>query len=114
MNSQCLTRIQECLWPRGSGRDVWMILDAARDPSIYGMLTTTYLEHSCLFSGLLAPELQAAAPYLLRLEYKDRRTERFLDLAWGNSWGVLLRCDTSLERLKHHLRGFLMVHDTGG
>jgi hypothetical protein len=114
MTGKWMNRIQESLWPRGSGRDVWMIIDAARDPRISGMLATTYLEHACLFSGSLAPELKAVAPYLLHLEYNDRRTERYIDLAWGNSWGVFLRCDTSLDRLRRHLRGLLTVRDPSG
>ena len=91
-----------------------MIIDAACDPDIFAMLSTTFLEHSCLFSGKLPQPLKAAAPYLLRLEPGDRRAERFIERAWGSSWGIFLRCDTSLDRLRHHLRGFLTVATSRG
>jgi hypothetical protein len=114
MRIEWFSRIEEHFWGRGSSRDVWIILDAARNPQISGMLATTYLEHACLYSGSLAPELKAVAPYVLRLERGDRRAERFIDLAWGNSCGVFLRCDRSLDYLRHHLREFLIVRDTRG
>jgi hypothetical protein len=67
MTDQWLQRIEERLWPSGVGRDVWMIVDAARDQRITDLLRSPYLEYSCLFSGALAPELKAVAPYLVRL-----------------------------------------------
>ena len=92
-----------------------MIVDAARDPRIYGMLLDCfYSRHSCLFSGTLAPELEVVAPYLVQLEYDDRKTQSFLSRAWGNSWGVFLKCDTRLETLRRHLRQFLVVRDPNG
>ena len=92
-----------------------MIVDAARDPRIFGLLLECfYLEHTCLFSGSIAPELQVVAPYLVRLDYDDQKTRHFIGHAWGNSWGVFLKCDTRLETLRRHLRTFLMVRDETG
>ena len=109
-----LSRIEDRLWPDGARRDIWMILDGARDRRIFGMLLDSYLEHSCLYSGTLAPELELAAPYLVQLDYQDRYTRRLLEQAWGNSWGVFLKCQSSLDKLRRHLRGFLVAHDPRG
>src|SRR5437868_9415048 len=114
MTKQRMNAIREGIWPSAFGGHVWMIVDAAWDRRIYDMLATTYLEKSCLYSGNLPAELKAAAPHLLRLENNDWSAEKFIDLGWGNSWGVFLRCDTSLDRLRNHLRGFLTVRDARG
>jgi hypothetical protein len=106
--------LEKHLWPRGYARDVWMILDTARDPRSFGVLLESYLEYACLYAGYIPKALEAAAPYLVRLEYEDRRTRRLLDQAWGKSWGVFLKCDTRLESLRRHLRGFLTVRDPRG
>lgn len=107
-------RIERELWPRGITRDVWAILDGARDRRVYGFLLDSYLNYSCLYAGTLAPELEVAAPYLVQLEHEDKYTRQLLELAWGNSWGVLLKCDIRMERLRRHLRTFLRVHDQRG
>src|SRR5581483_4005545 len=49
-----------------------------------------------------------------QLEYDNARSRRLIEHAWGNSWGVLLKCDTRLDRLRRHLRGFLVVRDPSG
>ena len=107
--------LEGCLWPKGARRDAWMIVDAARDPRIYGLLLNDfYSERICLFKGEVAPELQVAAPYLVQLEYDDDKTRHFLSQAWGNHWGIFLKCDTSLKRLRDHLSDLLVVHDESG
>jgi hypothetical protein len=114
MTKQLLSWMEETLWPRGEKRDIWMILDAARDRAIFRMLLECGLEYSCLYSGTLPPALEIAAPYLVQLEYQDRYTRRFLEQAWGNSWGIILKCDQRLDRLRRHLRQFLVVRDPRG
>lgn len=114
MTTQWLSRIEEYLWPHGERRDVWLIADAARDREIFRMLLECHLNYSCLYSGPLPSALEIAAPYLVQLDYDYRDTRRFIREAWGNNWGVFLRCDASLERLRRHLRGFLVVRDPGG
>jgi hypothetical protein len=109
-----LTTIEELLWPRAFTRDMWMIVDAARDPQIYPMLVASYLEYSCLYSGRLAPAVERAAPYLVQLEFEGSYTRRLLERAWGNSWGIILKCDSSLPKLRRHLRQFLTVRDPRG
>jgi hypothetical protein len=111
MSHPYLQSIRKQLWPSESGRDIWTILDGARERRIYGHVVDTYLESSCLYSGQLPPALEVAAPYLVQLEYDDRLTRRVIDEGWGHSWGIFLKSSASLKELRRHLRGFLMVLD---
>ena len=113
--AQVVSVLEQFLWPKGARRDIWMIVDAARDRRIFGMLLDGfYSDHTCLFSGPLTPALEVAAPYLVRLEFKNAKTQRFMAHAWGNSWGVFLRSDMARDDLRRHLRELLLVHDSHG
>lgn len=114
MAQSLISRLEQHLWPKGYRRDVWMIVDSARDRRIYELLLESYFEYSCLYSGPLPPGLEGVAPYLLQLEYEDPRTQRFLERAWGRSWGIFLKCDTRLQTLRKHLRRFLTVRGPDG
>jgi hypothetical protein len=107
--------IEDYLWPNGPTRDVWMIVDCARDQNrIFRFLLACHLEQSCLYSGQIAPALEMSAPYLLQLEHDSEETRRLIELSWGNSWGVFLRSPTTLTNLRKHLRQFLVVLDPEG
>jgi hypothetical protein len=114
MNQSLLARIEEQFWPKGERRDVWMILDAARDRRIFRMLLESHFDYSCLYSGTLPPALEIVAPYLVQLEFEDRYTRRLIEQAWANSWGVFLRSNTRMDKLRRHLRSFLVVRDPKG
>jgi len=115
MSAEVLSRIEEYLWPKGYSRDAWMLVDAARDRRIFELLLECfYSQHSCLFAGPIAAELQVAAPYLVQLSHDDKKTRKFLQMAWGNSWGVFVKCNQRLEILRKHLRTFLLVRDEEG
>lgn len=106
--------IEQEFWPHGGDRDVWMILDPARDRRIYFDLVNSHLEYTCLYSGNIPDQLEAAAPHLVQLDFNDRYTRDLVDRAWGNSWGVFLRSPVRMERLRRHLRTFLVVNDWSG
>ncbi len=114
METRFLSLIEERFWPKGGRRDIWMLIDGARDRKIFGMLLDSYLTYACLYSGPIAPELEIAAPYLVQLEFEDRYSRRLIENAWGNSWGIFLKCDAGLEALRRHLARFLSVRDTAG
>ena len=114
MTDQFVARIEEILWPEGPRQNIWMILDGARTIEIFRMLLSCHLEYACLYSGPLSPEMELAAPYLVQLDHGYKDTHQFIRQAWGNSWGVFLRSDTSLKKLRRHLREFLVVRDEKG
>ncbi len=109
-----LPALERCFWPQGFKRDMWMVVDAARNRRIFTMLVNSYLDYSCLYSGTVPYELEVAAPYLVQLEYEDRYTRRLLEQGWGEQWGIVLRCDLPAPRLRRHLREFLTVRDPRG
>lgn len=109
-----IAAVERELWPRGSNRDVYMILDGARDHRIYSDLVNSHFIYSCLYSGDLAYELERAAPHLVQLEFEDKATRALIERAWGNSWGIFLKSGTRMERLRRHLRTFLTVRSWRG
>jgi hypothetical protein len=114
MANPFLPEIKRLFWPREGGRDVWMIADAARDRNVYGFLLDSYLDYSCLYHGDISPELELAAPYLVQLDYDDTYAMRLIERAWGNSWGIFLKCDSGKDTLRRHLRTLLTVRDQKG
>jgi len=114
MTDQWLSRIEEILWPEGPRQNIWMVLDGARSIEVFRLLLECHLEYSCLYSGTLPPQLEMVAPYLVQLDHGYRDTHRLIQKAWGNNWGVFLRSDTSLKKLRRHLRTFLVVRDSKG
>jgi hypothetical protein len=114
MANPYVSHIKEQLWPKGSGREVWMIVDGARDRRIFGTLLDSYLTYSCLYHGDIAPELELVAPYLVQLEYDDKYSQQLIERAWGNSWGVFLKCGASIGTLRRHLRKLLSVRGPKG
>src|SRR5262245_19410132 len=111
MASPWISRVEQHLWPEGFRRNVWMIVDAARDPRILPMLREFHLEYYCLYSGPLPTAVEMAAPYLLQFDYDDKDTHRFLRHAWGNSSGVFLKCGAHVNTLRTHLRELMVVRD---
>ncbi len=109
-----VARIERLLWAHAGSRDIWMIVDGARDRAIYSLLLDSSLQRSCLYSGSIPFELEVAAPHLVQLERGDSFTRRLIARAWGNSWGVFLQCDAASARLRRHLRQFLVVSDWTG
>lgn len=106
-----LRQVLNSIWPPElpSFRRVYAILDGARDESIYTRLDGSFQEYCCLYSGDLAQELRVTAPYLVQLDAEDTIARDILNQGWGRSWGVFLRCDEPMERLRRHLRHFLIV-----
>ena len=107
------------LWPDGDGPEcmqVYAAVDAACDPRIHALVSTTGLEHCCLFSGRLHAELQAAAPYLIHLSPTAPFTGQFLTIGQLNNWGIIILAAPSvtLQQLHRHLRGLLRVRDEIG
>jgi hypothetical protein len=101
--------IEKVFWPYGPNRNVWMILDGARDRRIYSDLLNSHLIYSCLYSGELPYDIEVAAPFLVQLEYEDKSTRNLIQRSWGQSWGIFLSCDARMQRLRKHLRTMLMV-----
>jgi hypothetical protein len=114
MANQWISRIEEYLWPEGFRRNVWMIVDAARDRQVLPIMRELHLEYCCLYSGPIPPALESVAPYLVQLDYDDKEAHRFLEYAWGGSRGVFLKCGAHRNTLRAHLRRILTVRGPAG
>jgi len=116
MPSPYLRQVHDSLWPPHdpASRYVWAILDGARSERIYRAVIEFQPDNCCLYSGALAPELQLAAPYLVRLDKDGRLTRYLINHGWGQSWGVFLRSGAGLEELRKHFRRFLIVRGPRG
>jgi len=108
--------LKNVLWPDSSIRPInmWAIVDAAKDSRIFSLVSQCYLDKCCLFAGELSPELERAAPYLVQFSPRDSTSDRLLELGWGQSWGIFLQSDDSIQVLRRHLRTFLRVKDQSG
>ena len=106
------SQLREVFWPKGPRPDVWAVLDGARDPKVFRAILGSYNLSACLYAGDISDALEQCAPHLVQLDYEDTRlTKHLLESVWDRSWGIFLRCDTSLDRLRRHLRRFLIVQD---
>ena len=113
MDRDSAVRILSILRADGSTREsLWAILDGARDPAIYGRVDSVR-HQCCLYAGTLPWQLQMNAPYLLELPESDFTTG-LVRSAWGKSWGIFFRAESSMETLRRHLRTFLRVADQQG
>ena len=114
MTNPPVSRIEKILWPQGERRDIWMIVDAARDRAMFRMLLEGQLESCCLHKGFPPTASEIAAPHLVQLEYQGKNTRRLLQHAWGSHCGIFLKCDLGRDRLRNHLCQFLTVRDPRG
>jgi hypothetical protein len=85
------------------------IIDAAR---IFGELDTAQKLQTnflSLYKGESEELLSAVAPYLFHFQPDSEFGKWLLEKGWGNSWGLFVDTDVSMEELQKHFRKFLMV-----
>ncbi len=95
-------------------RNVFALLDAARDPLIYPTLESAGEQFRCLYNGKSAVTLQRQAPYLIRPNPEGSLLRFLARFGWAKSWGVYLVSERPMAELRKHLRRFLMVEDPQG
>lgn len=109
--------LEKHLWPpmgQLEGRQVYAILDGARNDEIYPAIMDSKVPYCCLYRGKLSPDLAAAAPYLVQLQQQAPLTKCFLEVGWADYWGVVFSSSYGINDLRGHFRRFLMVHDEQG
>jgi len=95
---------------------VYAVLDGAMVDDLPGLLQGSGCEYSCLFSGLLDPMLEQAAPYLVALEPHHPFTDLVLGKGWNSHWGIVLQAAPGMDlyAVRQHLRKHLRVVDAQG
>jgi pSer/pThr/pTyr-binding forkhead associated (FHA) protein len=94
---------------RNEFQPLYVLLDAAAEPSVLKVLLESKEEYQSLYQGASGAQLTHFAPYLVRLPKESPLLETLVQQGWGKNWGVYLTCDQPLEELRKHLRHFLMV-----
>ncbi len=92
MNTQDVKRLTEIIWQdasKDSSRQIYGLLDAARNEGIYPQLREHAPAALSLFQGSRARELALVAPYLVHLTPKELFTDWFLQNGWGYMWVFL-------------------------
>jgi hypothetical protein len=93
---------------------IYAILDAARNEKIYPAIIKFDGEFCCLFGEDIPRTLAKASPYLVKLEPENAFTKWLFAEGWGDSWGIFLQSDASLEELGQHFRKLIKVRDEAG
>lgn len=110
-------KVAELLWREARRRPnltAYALVDAARRPYLYAEVHDGGLEHACLLRGTLPPELEEAAPYLVKLTPGAALTGKLLGDGWGDAWGVYVVASATLEYLRDHFRRLLMATTPDG
>ena len=93
---------------------LFAILDSARAEVVPAKLEQSEAESVSLYKGEPEESLAHVAPYLVQLDPEGELLTWVSEQGWGDSWGVFLTSEASLEDLRQHFRRFLMVKDDEG
>lgn len=91
----------------------FMLLDGAQDNHIYSFAQNA-LDSMCFYKGITHEELIKAAPYLVRITPESSVFERFFKKFWGQSWGMVIASDSSMETVYLHLKKFQKLRRSTG
>lgn len=96
------------------GGDSWYaVIDCARDERLVSLVGACR-DKLCLLVGDVAPVLQAAAPWLVRLDKMDPLMGIWEQHGRGQNWGFMCDSDLSLRELHRHFRRFLQARLPNG
>lgn len=111
-----LDALARILFPRDSACAVFAVLDGCMIKQLPQRLRESGCDYTCLFSGRLDPELEAAAPFLVQLKSDAAFTRSVLADGWNKHWGIVLHGPAHLDlaAVRDHLRHFLRVTGPGG
>lgn len=115
MQQNTTQNILQILW-REQSRNVYAILDGARNENIEPMVRSSNLPHDCLYYEPLTEKLRAAAPYIIELKADSKFTLQLLEQGWGQSWGIFLIAypPAKMSTLRHNYRKLNIVQGPGG
>src|SRR6202011_4792192 len=98
------------------GTTLYMLLDAARDPRIYGWLSE-YGEagqQRSLSQGDVGDGLAHVSPYLLAVRQDQPDSLHFAEAGLGESWGLFVTSSAGFDDVRRHLRKFNIVYREDG
>lgn len=86
----------------------YALIDCAQDERLVGLVSAC-TGRVCLLKGKIAPELEAAAPWLVKITDGDPLMTTWQAHGQGGSWGLMIEADLALEPLRTHFRRFLQA-----
>ncbi len=101
--------IPELLFGFSEPLNVYVVIDAAKIPLLLDILEEHDFEGACLLPGRLAPDVAAAAPYVILLEPDSRLCEWLLKEYWRADAFIALRSEHALGPVMKHLRGLTVA-----
>ena len=101
---------RETGWPAllDSRKPIWAVIDGVNWPGIPAALVQAGTEHCCLYSTLDL-ESRAMAPWLVRVEPASEFARLLRARSHDGHSHVLLCADSTLEKMRAHLRRFTML-----
>ena len=99
---------QHALFP-GDGENTFAILDGASCRELLSKLDELQPDYACLYSGVLEPDIEEVAPYLIELLPEHTFTQWLLENFRGKHWGIFVRSPANLRAMRKHFRTFLLV-----
>jgi hypothetical protein len=98
------------------GAALYMLLDAARDPRIYGWLSEfgEAVQQRSLYQGDVGDSLAHVSPYLLGVRPDQSGSLRFAEAGFGESWGLFVTSSAGFDDVRRHLRKFNIVYREDG
>lgn len=95
---------------------LYMLLDAARDPRIYGWLSELdeAVQRRSLYQGDVGDSLAHVSPYLLAVREDQPDSLRLAEAGLGESWGLFVTSTVGFDDVRRHLRKFNIVYREDG
>jgi hypothetical protein len=95
---------------------LYMLLDGARDPRIYGWLNELgeAVQQRSLYQGDVGDSLAHVSPYLLTVREDQPDSLRFAEAGFGQSWGLFVTSSAGFDDVRRHLRKFNIVYREDG
>lgn len=92
--------------------ELYMLLDAARDPRIYAQLMelADTVHARSLYQGDIGESLAHVSPYLVALGEDQPASRWFAEAGFGQSWGLFVTAACGFDELRRHFRKFNIVY----
>jgi len=92
-------------------KNLYAVLDAARDRRILAIVDACAEQTQSLLRGARAETYRDVVPYLMRIEPGSTMLEVLVNEGWGESWGVYLRSTRPFADVRKRLEQSLFVLD---
>lgn len=90
------------------GGSWFAVIDCAQDERLVSLVQACK-NHVCLLVGDVAPVLQAAAPWLVKIDDADPLMPTWQAHGRNGNWGIMCDSELSMNDLRRHFRKFLQA-----